>query len=336
MISFKKLLGQETEDITSWLVRVVVLLLEATALHAIEHDPDECAAFRQEIRETIEKFERTTDSRDTLILAGAAVKSLQTYNRSVERFIASLSSEKQAVISLMSESLLKAAHAGEPAAQNLRRIERELAAASRLPDIRALKGRLGDCLDTICQEVARREEQASDSKASESDPAKMLGPHDQVTGLPAWQHAQARIRDLSGKGTPCYVLVLFLRNLDIVNRRVGFAAGDQILTLFGQRVAQFLSGTDQLFRWRGPCFVAVLERSESHDHVMAEAAKISSFSMEKEIQSQGRSLFFKTSMAWTLIQIHDGLQASEISRKIDAFAAEQHKPKAAALDTRLS
>jgi GGDEF domain-containing protein len=319
MVSFKKYLSQEKEDVTSWLIRIVVLLLEATSLHAIEHDPDELAEFRRQIGETIEKFEQTTVSRDTLIIAGEAVRSLQSYNQSVERFIRNLSAEKQAIISSMTETFIKLAHTSEVSGQNLRGIEKELAKASKLQDLRLLKGKMQDCLETISQEAARQEELARELKTPGNN---SLITHDQVTGLPTWQHAEARIKEMIDTRKAGYVLVLVVKNLDNVNRRVGYAVGDQILTLIGQSVGRCLSGADQLFRWRGPCFIAVLERSTKHAQVLAEAAKIGSISLEKEVEAQGRSLFFKTALAWTLIRFHDTSQTGEISKQIDAFAAE--------------
>jgi GGDEF domain-containing protein len=327
MLSFKKYLSQEKEDMTSWLIRIVILLLDATALHAIDHDPDELQEFRRQIGETIEKFEETTVSRDTLIIAGEAVRSLQIYNQSVERFIRNLTAEKQAIIGSMTETLIKLVHTSEMSGQTLRGIEKELAKASKLQDLRLLKGKMLDCLETISLEAARQEEWARELKTPGDNSAITLGPYDQVTGLPTWQHAEARITEMIEARRAGYVLVLFVKNLDNVNRRVGFAVGDQILTLIGQSVGRCLSGADQLFRWRGPCFIAVMERSTKHAFVMAEAAKIGSISLEKEVEAQGRSLFFKAAMAWTLIRFNDTSQAREISKQIDAFAAEPDESK---------
>jgi hypothetical protein len=120
MVSLKKHIEQEKEDLTSWLIGIVILLLEATALHSVDHDADEHAEFRRQIHKPIEKFELTTEGFNTLIIAGKAVRALQTHNRSVERFIRNLSAEKQAIISAMTESFLKLANTGELARQTLR------------------------------------------------------------------------------------------------------------------------------------------------------------------------------------------------------------------------
>ncbi len=331
MLSFKKYLSQEKEDTTSWLIRIVILLLDATALHAVDHDPDELIEFRRQIAETSEKFEQTTVSRDTLIIAGEAVRSLQIYNQSVEKFIRNQSAEKQAIIYSLTEALAKLAHTSELSGQNLRSIEKELAKAAKLQDLRQLKAKMQDCLDTIGREAAREEEErARDLKTPGNNSVIALGPYDQLTGLPTWQHAEARINEMLDARRPGYVLVLIIKNLDIVNRRVGFAVGDEILTLISQSVEKCLSGADQLFRWRGPCFIAVMERSTSHAQVLAEAAKIGSINLEKEVEAQGRSMFFKAALAWTLIRFQDTSQAREISKQIDAFAAEPDGPKSGA------
>jgi GGDEF domain-containing protein len=327
MTSLKKYLEQEKEDVASWLARIVILLLEATALHAVDYDPEEHAEFRRQTRETIENFEETNGSRNALIIAGGAVKSLQLYNKGVERFIRNLSAEKQAIIGTVTESFLKLAHASERAGQNLRSIERELATACQLQDVRALKSKMYDCLETICQEAARQEERARELKVPGTNLANSSAPYDQITGLPSLQHAEARIKEIIEAEGAGYVVVLFVKNLDSINRRVGYAAGDQILTLLSQKVAQNMLAGDQLFRWRGPCFVAVLERAEKPDKVLAEAAKLGSIVLEKEIEAQGRSLFLKAQMAWTLMQLQNVPQAGEVSVRIDAFTAQQTQPK---------
>ena len=333
MISFKKYLDEEREDLTSWLARIVILLLEATSLHAVEYDAEEHRAFRKEIRETIEKFEQTTESCETLIIAGEAVKSLQSYNQSIERFIRNVSAEKQSLINAMTESFLKLAHTSELNAQSLHQIESDLAKACQLQDVRLLKSKMCACLEAICQEAARQEERAQELKAAPTNWGNELGAYDQVTGLPSWRHAEARIQELMESGRSAYVLALFIKNLDNVNRRVGFAAGDQILTLVVQKVGRLLSSADELFRWRGPCFAVVMERSEvsNLNSVLAEATKLASIGIEKEIESEGRSLFFKASIAWTLIGIRDASEAGEICRRIDNFAALQNQvnPKTA-------
>lgn len=75
-----------------------------------------------------------------------------------------------------------------------------------------------------------------------------------------------------------------------------------------------------------------MSRSESLAKVLPEAAQIASLTLERDVEAQGRSLFFKASLAWTLIRLHDVAQGGEISMKVDTFAAEQNHPKAACID----
>jgi hypothetical protein len=63
-----------------------------------------------------------------------------------------------------------------------------------------------------------------------------------------------------------------------------------------------------------------MSRSESLAKVLPEAAQIASLTLERDVEAQGRSLFFKASLAWTLIRLHDVAQGGKISMKVDTFA----------------
>jgi GGDEF domain-containing protein len=335
MISLKRFLEHEKQEkqekhekeeegcSTSGLVGIVAPLLEAIAQYAVEHDVEEHNVFRRQMAETIEKFERTTGDGETSIITREAIQSLQIYNRSVEKFIGNLSGEKQSVIKGMTELVVKLAGTSELAATNLRKIETDLSQACLLQDMRQLKSKMQACLEMIGQEAARQEERAKELRT----PPAPRTPQDQVTGLPGLQDAEARIKELSDAKRPAYVVPMYLTNLDMVNRKAGFAAGDRILMLVGERVRPLLSGTDQIFRWRGPCFVIVIERSQKRIDVVAEAGKIAAIGLEQEIEAEGQRLLFKAAIAWTLIGVRDVAQAAEISKRIDDFAGRHSQPR---------
>jgi GGDEF domain-containing protein len=120
-------------------------------------------------------------------------------------------------------------------------------------------------------------------------------------------------------GTSAYVVAVAVRNLDVVNRRMGFVAGNKLLLAFSQEIAQRLSGKDQLFRWRGPSFVAILARSNSLEAVKREAAKFGAIRQERTIEDANSSIFFKMSTAWRLFPIPRASELAAFSGQIDAF-----------------
>jgi GGDEF domain-containing protein len=304
----------EKNDLPTTMARGLLLLLEAMALHAIEYDYEECSAYQRRIREIRDKLENTTDNRDVLVLVGEAIRLLQSHSHLLEAFNRAQASEKQSIIHLMTESLLKVSGRSESTAQELRSIEYELGKASRIGDIHALRTKLSKCLGVLYEE-------SKSSQGRVQGGEKELGPYDQVTGLPGLAHAKARVAELAAAKTISYVVVLVLRNLNVLNRRLGFLAGDRALKLFGQQIARRLSGTDMLFRWRGPCFIVAFSRTGGAESVRVEASKLGSISIEQTVE-EDRS-FFKISAAWTVLPITNVVDVTELLMKIDVFVTEQ-------------
>jgi GGDEF domain-containing protein len=306
--------------------RGLLLVLEALAQHAIEYNYDECCTFQRQIRETRDKFEDTTDGQTAVALTTEAIDLIRDQNQEVEKFIRALAAEKQAIIHLMSESLLKVCARSEATAQNLRALEKELAKAFQLEEIRSLKAKMAGALDAICVEAQAQEEQLRELQPAVTVLSQKGASIDAVTGLPGMTEAEAAFRDVSKAGSPAYVVALTVRNLDVVNRRVSFAAGNRLLMLFSQEISQRLSVKDRLFRWRGPCFVALLPRDTGLASVRQEAAKFGSISKERTIEDNHSSIFFKMSTAWRLFQIPRASELSELSNQIDAFLLGQPHP----------
>jgi GGDEF domain-containing protein len=298
-------------------------LLEALACHAINYDYDERTAFQREIRETSDKFENAVDSEAIVALTAESVNLVRGQSQEVERFIKGIATEKQVVIHLITESLIKVCTRSESTAQSLRALEKELEKASQLRDVRSLQTKIAHALDAICQEAAGQEEQLKELQPALLGLAKKTASVDEITGLPGLSEAEAAIKELAKTGASAYVVAMTVRNLDVVNRRMGFVAGNELLVAFSQEIAQRLSGKDQLFRWRGPSFVAVFARGNSLEAVKREAAKFGAIRQERTIEDENSSIFFKMSTAWHLFPIPRASELAGFSDQIDAFLLGQ-------------
>jgi GGDEF domain-containing protein len=315
--------GLDGNDSTAGMTRGLLLLLEALACHAIDYDYDECSTYQREIRETREKLENATDARTAVALTAEAIDLVRNQNQEIDRFMRSLAAEKQAIIHLISESLLKVCTRSDTTAQNLRALEKELAKAFQLKEIRTLKPKIAEALDAICREAEGQEQQLLELQPAIAALGRKPVAVDTVTGLPGMDEAEAAFKEFARAGRPAYVVALTVRNLDVVNRRVSFAAGNKLLMLFSQEIAQRLSGNDRLFRWRGPCFVAVLPRETGLALVRQEAAKFGTISQERTIEDNHSSIFFKMSTAWRLFPVPRASEVAELSNQIDAFLVAQ-------------
>jgi GGDEF domain-containing protein len=331
VISLKRFLARDEDNGTSQ-SRLVWLILEAVACHAIEADPMERQEFQASLRKLIERIEQSTSSADSLVLTGEAIKSIETYSRDVQRCLGSQIKELQSIVSLFTRSMLQVSKGSSGSAHKLHQIERQIEKTSQSQDLRAIKVQLEQSLETICEEAAeqeRRSAQISDQiQAAISRPeaaavlSQAIGDLDLATGLPNYRAAEAAIAAAIAAGTSTYVVLLCVDRLDAINSRFGFPVGDRVLMLYGQHMAQRFSKADTLFRWRGPGFLALLDREGPEISVRSEIARVVSARLEPEMELGGRSVLLPIASSWILASVA-GSTLEKIVRKLDAFSAGQ-------------
>ena len=267
-----------------------------------------------------------------LVLTGEAIKSIETYNRGVQRALSSQVKELQSIVSLFTRSMLQVSKSTAGSAARLRQIEHQIEKSSQTEDLRALKTQLEASLGAICEEAAeqerRGEEIADQLRETMSRPeaaailSEAVADLDMVTGLPNFRAAENAIRSALSAGSSTYAVLFCVERVDVINGRFGFSIGDRILMLFGQHLAQHLSKNDQLFRWRGPGFLALFDRTGPEISIRAEIARIVSTRLEQEIELSGRSVLLPVSASWMLTGLMDS-SLEKISKKLDAFSAAQ-------------
>lgn len=312
--------------------RVAWLILESIACHAVESDPEERQVFQNSLRDIIAKMEESKNDGAMLVLTGEAIKSIENYNRGVQRSLNSQVKELQSIVSMFTRSMLQVSKSTAGSATKLRRIEHQIEKASQTEDLRVLKTQLQESLEVICEEAAEQErhsQQLTDqlretmnrpgASAAVSDAIADL---DLVTGLPNFRAAEQAIRTSIEARTSTYAALFCIERLEAINGRFGFAIGDRILMLFGQHLAQHLSKNDRLFRWRGPGFLALIDRGGAEISIRAEMARTVSKRLEQQIELSGRSVLLPVSTCWMLTSIADS-SLEKLSKTLDAFSAAQ-------------
>jgi len=312
--------------------RLVWLILEAVACHAVEVDPAERQSFQASLRNLVTRMEQSTSSGEAFVVAGEAIKSIETYNRGVQRALGSQIKELQAILSLFTRSMLQVSKGSAASADKLHQIERQIEKSSQTEDLRALKVQLEQSLGIICEEAAEQErrstqirDQIHDAMSRPESAAALteaVGDLDLVTGLPNFRAAEKAIRVAISAGSSTYAVLLCVDRVEAINSRFGFAVGDRILMLFGQHLAQRLSQTDQLFRWRGPGFLALVDRNGPEISVRAEIARMVSARLEQQIELGGRSVLLPIAASWMLTSVANSTMEN-ISKKLETFSAGQ-------------
>jgi GGDEF domain-containing protein len=327
MFSLKKG-SDETENP---LAGVVQQLLDGCASHAVNFDADEQNEFRDSLRNLAERLYKAADQRSLIVFTNEINKALQAHNKSAEKFIAEVLVEKQLTVELLCQSLLRVCNVNDEWAQSLRQIQKDLAKASQLQEMRALRSKLTACVGSICLEAEQQNVQHRENRERADESNNALVPRDQVTGLPTLKSAEARIREVSAIGHKGYVTAFFLKNVDVVNRRFGFSAGDDVLKRFAAYLKTAgLQTRDQLFRWRGPCFLLITDRFATLEAIQATAQRLGTRGPEVVVESEGKSMVTRLMAVTAVFPIPKGEDLSELSAKIDQFASEQFKLSPAA------
>jgi len=115
-----------------------------------------------------------------------------------------------------------------------------------------------------------------------SQPAKQI---DTMTGLPNGDACREAIRNLPASRNGLYLAVFQLMRTEVLNARYGEEVGNAALLFCSQLIAiRVLRPTDQLYRWRGPSFCALLERDGSLPDVRRAIRKL----IEPEVQFEWR------------------------------------------------
>jgi GGDEF domain-containing protein len=327
VISLKRLLAMNGDEAKSH-SRVAWLLLEAIACHAVESDPEERQGFQTCLRAIATKMEKSNDE-GALVLTGEAIKSIETYNRGVQQSMGSQVKELQSIVSMFMRSMLQVSKGSTASAMKLRQIERLIEKTSQAEDLRTIKAQLQESLEVLCKEAVqqeRRAEEVTDQlRLAMSRPesaavlSEVIADLDLVTGLPNFRTAEKAIREACAANTKTYLVLLCVERLDVINGRFGFSVGDQILMLFGQHLAQCF---DRLYRWRGPGFLALVDRSGPEISIRAEIARTVSTRLELEIELSGRSVLLPISSSWMLTGLAQ-TSVEQITQKIDKFCAAQ-------------
>jgi diguanylate cyclase (GGDEF)-like protein len=330
VISLKKLLALDNAPDNH--ARLAWLILEGVACHAVESDPAERDAFQVSLRQIVTRMEQSATSAGTLVLAGEAIKSIETYNRGVQRALGSRMTELQSIVSMFTRSMLQVSKSSASSSTRLRNLGREIEKTSQTEDLKVLKAQLEQSLGTICEEVTEQEQRsqliADQLRETMSRPeaaailSEAVGDLDLVTGLPNFRAAERAIRAAIAANTGTYAVLLSVDRLEVINSRYGFAVGDRILMLFGQHLAQKLSKDDRLYRWRGTGFLALLDRTGPEISIRSEVARMVSARLEQEVELSGRSVLLPIGASWMLTGVA-GSTYEKISQKLDSFTAGQ-------------
>jgi FOG: GGDEF domain len=305
------------------------LLLQAMGLHAVEGDRAEYDRFRASITALQSSLAEDPSPDNILLTAGTAVKKLGDHNWHTSQFIRAKGIELQSIVGMLTNSMSQVSTASRTSIERLQHLQKQIEHASMVEDVRTLKLRLSDCLQSIHGECERQREESSQAveeikkslqKVSEQEPVEKSPASDPLTGLILRAGAEQAIKAACMKGTHVYAGLFVMDRIQSIVSRFGVELGDRAMIFFVQHLSTALTGDDTLFRWSQTSFLALIHRSESLEVVRRQMSQTIAHRTEESFEIGGRSVVLPVSSSWVIIPLFEQGYAEAV-KKLDAFGA---------------
>lgn len=288
--------------------RIAGIILQGIARHAFPCPPAALAGFEAELETFSVRFENANDDHAALQLACEVVESLQTYAATTERFIVDQAQQLRDTVAHLAGSLsLKAA----------------LEDAHSTGDLVALNAALRSFADRIGEEALEQRRRNAEILQDLDRAARM--DVDAGTGLPGVSSAVRAVRAALDQGVTRQIYAFRLENIEATNRRFGLKAADRVLLYFAQYVAQRLGANDVLFRWRGPCFLAV-SAGAGQALAASDVAKIVAARLEYSIEIGPRRVDVPVVGSWNMLTVTSKSSMDDVLLRLDEFAIRGTRP----------
>jgi GGDEF domain-containing protein len=140
-----------------------------------------------------------------------------------------------------------------------------------------------------------------------------------VTGLATARVAEEAIqRAIEGRSQE-HAVLFCVERLASINERFGFAAGDQLLLLCSQQIAQTLDKGEHLYRWRGPALLAVL--SGEYREAVASRVRRMAPRFDHSMDFNQREVVVRVTTAQMHLRLGEEPSLNSVRGKLDAFVA---------------
>ena len=332
MISLRSyIFGENSKNDAAAYRRIIGLFLQGISLHAVEGEKSDYDRFRANIEEFAKQITPDTSLGAILVAVGGALQAMEEYNRRTSKVVERQNGELQHMVSMLTQTLITVGSTGDASVAKLQDIEKSIERARLLEDIQLLKLRLGECLEAVRQESLRQKSEGQSAleslrKELENSRQRLGGgaptvDRDAATGLPSKNEALKAIEAAVASPHNKFLAIASVRRVQAVNARFGHAVGDRMLAAFAEHFQGNLAANDQLFRWHGPAFLAVLERSGSLEAVRTETCRFADAKLEKTVEVGSRTVMLPISATWSIFNVTPPIE--ELFRKLEAFMAAQ-------------
>lgn len=252
----------------------------------------------------------------------------------IDRPTALKTKQLQALLTSVAQTVSHICSASDDCATRLDRIEEQIEEAAGLEGVRVLRFQLEECLQMLREETRRQREDISRTivrlqkgielaQAGDAEDATLPPEIDKVSGLEMRASAERAMAAASERGGVAYAALFVVDRLHLINAQFGYATGDRILREFCEHLRRSLTPEDQLFRWTGPAFLAVIECSEAPAEVEAEIQHIAGGQLEAAVQIGNGCVRLPIVRSSLVLPLAGAGTMADLSSRLDAFTGQQ-------------
>lgn len=242
-------------------------------------------------------------------------------------------SQLHALLSAAARTVSHICSASDECVTRLDQIEDQIEETSGLDGVRVLRFRLEECLQALREQTRHQREQMSQllvrlqqqiefAQAENSGDAIFAPEIDRVSGLEEREGAERAMAAAMERGGPSYAALFVVDRLHLINAQFGYSTGDRILREFCEHLRTSLLPQDQLFRWTGPAFLAVIERSEEPAEVEADIQRIAGGQLEAAVQIGNGCVRLPIVRTAVLLPLAGAGTLANLISRMDAFSAQ--------------
>ncbi len=300
---------QQDQPIRPW-IELSSELLEVIAAHPAFPIETANREFQGEIRAIRATLAADPTARQAMITGVDVQEALARYSKFSETSLGGMTSNLRDIASL----LLTHAHEDEsvpdPAIEDLRA---KVLSADDPADLQLLRQEIADRLDGVRKKSEERHQRNAELTEKLQDRITVLESYvstlppppaalrvsdpatatvDPCTGLPDWHEAEKAIEAALSSQRSVSIAVFYVHRMNYINARFGSTIGDKVLLLCSQHLATTLiRPDDSLFRWKGPSFVALLEREDAAAHVENDLQRLLATLLSQYLETATRTVY---------------------------------------------
>ena len=315
--------------------------LEAISTHAFRWNPEDCRRYSQEMKTIVEGLQKEPNAAALLVAAQTVKHRVEEYSGNTQRQVDGSIAELRDIVRILLSFAEQSQGEGDDSAGALEQMREMVGKTATADELRTAKVNLDEALQGLAEKQRQRnataEELAVNLGEQALSPEQSIVPGtmpfsttkstttrpaaeealDVLTGLPGRGAAEIAIWKVQANPGNAYLAAFFVQRMAHFNARLGDKIGNELLFLTAQAIANaLLRPGDQMFRWQGPAFLAILRREESLLDVKRETTRI--FGARFQFEMRGGSMLVTPAVVTEVLSTGTGAYA-DLMQQLESF-----------------